>query len=327
MSTTRYQNVRVMLKDSYFTFDSIGSYEHLVSEASRAFNLDPLVILSGSIKIFYFDFADWIRVSSEEEFALSFFYKDSDTPFVLKSDNVGVDVDSNVSERKERKRGKRNDGDNDGTTDVEFDSNVSGERKERKRGKRWNDDDNNADLDEKSKIEAEQRRYASYLDGTSWPENVTHLFIDGNNILYLTKTLRDNTLKKRLNRAQEIIVAATEYFASRITGLTDAYVIFDNISSTYDKILENGTNLFIRSARPTFSTTDDMLVNWSEQNKDISSNSLHISSDRALSGRLNIEGAKVMKPKAFFSLTLKLTNQENETIDSWFSKVEENLVK
>jgi hypothetical protein len=116
---------------------------------------------------------------------------------VLKSDNVGVDVDSIVSERKERKRGKRNDGDNDGTTDVEFDSNVSGERKERKRGKRWNDDDNNADLDEKSKIEAEQRRYASYLDGTSWPENVTHLFIDGNNILYLTKTLRDNTLKKK----------------------------------------------------------------------------------------------------------------------------------
>jgi hypothetical protein len=258
-----------------------------------------------------------------------FFYKDSDTPFVLKSDNGtccndGADfkVESNVSEGKER-----NDDDNDGDFSVE--SNVSGkrkERKERKRGKRWNDNDG-AELDEKGKIEEEQRKHAAYLDGTSWPENVTHLFIDGNNILYLTKTLRDNTLKKRLIRAQEIIVAATEFFASRITGLKDVFVIFDNISSTYDKILDNGTNLFIRSARPTFSTTDDMLVSWSEQNRDISPNSLHISSDRALSGRLNIEGAKVMKPKAFFNLTLKLTNQENENLESWFSKVEENLVK
>jgi len=322
--------VRVRFEDSYFTFDQIGSYEHLVSEASRAFNFDPMVILNGSMKVLYFDFVDWIRVSSDEEFALSFFYKDSDTPFVFKSDNGNCcnddfKVESNVSEGKER-----NDDDNDGDLGVE--SNVSGkrkerkERKERKRGKRWNDNDG-AELDEKGKIEEEQRKHAAYLDGTSWPENVTHLFIDGNNILYLTKTLRDNTLKKRLIRAQEIIVAATEFFASRITGLKDVFVIFDNISSTYDKILDNGTNLFIRSARPTFSTTDDMLVSWSEQNKDISPNSLHISSDRALSGRLNIEGAKVMKPKAFFNLTLKLTDQENENLDSWFSKVEENLVK
>jgi hypothetical protein len=303
-----------MLKDSYHTFDSIESYENLVSEASRAFEFDSLEILNGSIKVFYYDLVDWIRVASDEEFALSFFYKDSDTPFVLKLDN---DTCCN---------------DEDRGADFDVASNVSGERiernerKERKRGKKRNDNDG-ADLDEKGKIEEEQRSHASYLDGTFWPENITHLFIDGNNILYMTKTLRDNTLKKRLIRAQDMIVAATEYFASRITGLKDVFVIFDNISTTYDKILENGTNLFIKSARPTFTTTDDMLVNWSEQNKDISQNSLHVSSDRALSGRLNIEGAKVMKPKAFFTLTLKLTNQENETVDSWFAKVEENLVK
>jgi hypothetical protein len=70
---TRYQNVRVRFEDSYFTFDQIGSYEHLVSEASRAFNFDPMVVLNGSMKVLYFDSADWIRVSSDEEFALSFF--------------------------------------------------------------------------------------------------------------------------------------------------------------------------------------------------------------------------------------------------------------
>jgi len=84
---------------------------------------------------------------------------------------------------------------------------------------------------------------------------------------------------------------------------------------------------FIRSARPFFSTTDDMLVDWSEKNKNISLNSLHITSDRALCGRLNMEGAKVMKPKAFFKLALKLTNQENENVDSWFSKVEKNITQ
>jgi F0F1-type ATP synthase gamma subunit len=117
------------------------------------------------------------------------------------------------------------------------------------------------------------------------------------------------------------------FFASRTNGLKDVYVIFDNISSTHEKILENGTNFFIKSARPNFSTTDDMLVDWSEQNKNFAPNSLHVTSDRALCGRLNIEGAKVMKPKSFFNLTLKLTNQESETVDSWFSKVENNLVK
>jgi hypothetical protein len=130
-----------------------------------------------------------------------------------------------------------------------------------------------------------------------------------------------------MNKAQDIIVAASEFFALRMNGLVDVHVIFDNISSTYEKILENGTNFFIRSARPNFSTTDDMLVDWAEQNKNISPNSLHVSSDRALCGRLNIEGAKVMKPKAFFNLTLKLTNLENESVDSWFAEVEKNLVE
>jgi len=365
MMMNKYQNVRVVFEDSNFVFDDVGSYESLVSEVARAFGLDRMEIVNGKIKVYYFDLVDWIRVSSDEEFALSFFYKDANVPFTLKLDNGSAccedendgDVDSYVRERKERKRGRKRNDDNgadingdsnvsgerkerkerkrgrkrndDNGTDINGDSNVSGERKERKeriRGRKRNDDNDNPELNEKRRIEEEQRNHAAYLDGTYWPENITHLFIDGNNILYMTKTLRDNTLKKKLYRAQEIIVAATEYFASRITGLKDVFVIFDNISSTYDKTLENGTNLFIRSARPNFSTTDDMLVNWSEQNKDISPNSLHVSSDRALSGRLNIASAKVMKPKAFFSLTLKLTNQENESVDSWFSKVSENLV-
>jgi len=305
---TTTMNMNVMFDESNYTFEQCnGSYQNFVLEAARVFNLDPQMIYTGSIKVFYYDFVDWIRISSDEELAMSFVYKDPNTPLVLRMDdsmkNVsGASIESNFdSNRNEKKKGNRR-------------------RKEREAN------DDIAPLNSKQAIEREQRNNAVYVDDTStWPENVTHLFIDGNNILYMTKTLRDNTLKRKLYRAQELIVAATEFFASRMTGLKDVYVIFDNISTTYEKTLENGTNLFIRSARPNFSTTDDMLVNWSEQNKTISPNSLHITSDRALCGRLNIEGSKVMKPKAFFNLTLKLTNQENENVDSWFSKLEENL--
>jgi hypothetical protein len=297
--------VNVTYQDSNSALECNGSYLNFVSDAARAFNLDPALFLSESIKIFYYDSSDWIRISSDEELAMSFTFKDPNTPIALRaSENFNLESMDTVrsDERKQKK-----------------------ERK----GRRARDDEgDDPTLVEKRALEAEQRNNAVYVNAdeiTNWPENMTHLFVDGNNILYMTKTLRDNTLKRKLNRAQDIIVAATEFFAARTNGLKDVYVIFDNISTTYEKVLENGTNLFVKSARPDFSTTDDMLVDWSHQNKDTSPHSMHISSDRALCGRLNMEGAKVMKPKAFFTLTLKLTNQENETVDSWFSKVNENL--
>jgi hypothetical protein len=362
--------VNVTYQDSNSALECNGSYLNFVSDAARAFNLDPALFLSESIKIFYFDSSDWIRISSDEELAMSFTFKDPNTPIALRaSENFNLEsmdtVRSDERKQKKERKGRRardDEGDdptyvkkerkgrrardNDGDDGGDDPSSVKKERKGRRarnddgddpnyvkkerKGRRARNDDEGDDptLVEKRALEAEQRNNAVYVNAdeiTNWPENMTHLFVDGNNILYMTKTLRDNTLKRKLNRAQDIIVAATEFFAARTNGLKDVYVIFDNISTTYEKVLENGTNLFVKSARPDFSTTDDMLVDWSHQNKDTSPHSMHISSDRALCGRLNMEGAKVMKPKAFFTLTLKLTNQENETVDSWFSKVNENL--
>jgi len=355
MSTsTLFQNINVMFEDSNYIFaECNGYYQTFVSETARVFNLDPQLIYTGFIKIFYYDFVDWIRISSDEELAMSFVYKDPNTPIVLRNDDsmknnncnsIEVKNDFRGRKRKERKerikgikKRKYNNFENstlDKKQTIEKEqlkTETNRGRKEKKGGHKRRKErvynDNARDV--KRAIEKEQRSNAVYVDETifSLPENITHLFIDGNNLLYMTKTLRNYTLKRKINRAQEIINTATEIFASRMTGLKDVYVIFDNTSSTYEKILENGTNFFIKSARPDFSTADDMFVNWCEKNKNISPNSLHITSDRALCGRLNIEGAKVMKPKAFFNLTLKLTSQENENLDSWFSKVEENLVK
>jgi len=316
---TTTMNINVTFEESNHTFQQCNGYQNFVLEAATVFNFDPQLIYTGSMKVFYNDFVDWIRISSDEELAMSFVYKDPNTPLVLRMDDSMKSFSGDSVETKSGRNGESKRGRNAGS------KRGRNEKKGNRRRER-EDDDDNAPLDSKQAIEREQRNNAVYVAETStWPENVTHLFVDGNNILYMTKTLRDNTLKKKLYRAQELIVAATEYFASRMNGLTDVYVIFDNISTTYEKTLENGTNLFIRSARPNFSTTDDMLVNWSEQNNNISPNSLHITSDRALCGRLHTAGAKVMKPKAFFNLTLKLTNQENESVDSWFSKLEKNL--
>jgi len=202
--------------------------------------------------------------------------------------------------------------------------------KKRKRSSRRNEnysdemEEDNAEVNDKKAMEKEQRDNAIFTAQDSWPVNVTHLFIDGNNLLYMTKSLRNNTLKRKMGRSQDMIIAATEFFANQMNGLVEVFVIFDNISSTQEKTLANGAKLFVLSARPNFATTDDMVVHWAQQNKELSPQSLHISSDRALCGRLSMEGALVMKPKHFFSLVLKLTNQEEENLDSWFSKLEEN---
>jgi len=167
----------------------------------------------------------------------------------------------------------------------------------------------------------------SFVVLDSWPVNIQRLYIDGNNLLYLTKSLRDNTLRHKRSKSQEIIVGAVEAFASCTNGLIETIVIFDKTNTTYEKNLENGTRLVISSARPQEESSDDALVHIIEkQNQDSRNNSLIVTSDRGLSERLKSLGSMVVKPKNFFNILIKsISNEDNVDFDQWFIDLEKRL--
>jgi len=47
---------------------------------------------------------------------------------------------------------------------------------------------------------------------TDWPEDITHLYIDGNNLLYIAKNIRNMTIRRKGKKAQEILIGSFEIF-------------------------------------------------------------------------------------------------------------------
>jgi len=161
---------------------------------------------------------------------------------------------------------------------------------------------------------------------TDWPEDITHLYIDGNNLLYIAKNIRNMTIRRKGNKAQEILVGSFEFFSSFVKGLESVFIIFDYTSSVYEKTVGVNTRFTITSARPQFTTSDDALVSVAEkiQMKD---RSLFVTSDRGLCSRLLALGSKVVKPKTFFNIVISIIYGKdiNINLDDYFMDMEKKL--
>jgi hypothetical protein len=143
------------------------------------------------------------------------------------------------------------------------------------------------------------------------------IVLDGNNMLFVTKALRDLTLRGQLHKAQQLLSVAALAF-SQLVGISTE-VVFDNAalhrrsSSSSSQVLEqhqsalntaniavfnteisriaekgfpiigvplsfpNGTSVLVSSARPDFNTTDDKLIAWARLN-DSSPSSVNVTS-------------------------------------------------
>jgi len=245
-----------------------SSFHGFVLEAAKSFGFDPEMALNGTIKVGYEDeCGDWILVSSDEEMAVAFQYKNHDAPlmlrmngqyknqkisneerqqrnpatkeerFVEKIDRTNVLSDNGISEpalkqmyveallylfRKGSKKirlnvrtmvkyQKEGMAFNDALLRLEAEEHNRTEtrrtRREdgngRKKWKKYTDKKNSDEMEdneednEKKSMEKLQRDNANFSQLDTWPVNVTHLFIDGNNLLYMTNNLRNNTLKKK----------------------------------------------------------------------------------------------------------------------------------
>jgi len=170
--------------------------------------------------------------------------------------------------------------------------------------------------------------YHSFVNFEDWPENTfSYIFIDGNNCLYIPKNVRNLTIKRN-NKGQNILIGAFEMFSSLVTGLEEVVIIFDFISTVYDKVLENNTKFIIGSAKPNYPTADDALVAEAEKyDLEKRKRSLYITSDKGLCSRLVAQGVAVMKPKQFLSIVMRKIygKDHNIQLDEWFLDIEHKI--
>ncbi|KAF0979654.1 hypothetical protein FDP41_001322 [Naegleria fowleri] len=158
------------------------------------------------------------------------------------------------------------------------------------------------------------------------PSNVTQIFIDGNNMFFMTKTLRDLILKNKDKvMVEKLIIHIAQKFAQILSDnrqpLKMLHICFD--SASLQVICEKDTFVVSSATQRGFTTADDMLVDLAmRQNVAGSVDScLFVTSDLALRERLRNAGAKCIGSGLWMkSCYQKLcVNTELQSLDDWMA--------
>jgi len=170
------------------------------------------------------------------------------------------------------------------------------------------------------------------LNDTIPSDKFTHLFVDGNNMFYLTNKLREFTLHGNTKTTEKILTSVARFFSELVRLNTE--VIFDAASSISAEEnagiipLDNGSTFLVSSARPTFPTSDAKLVAWARANPDLVPRTLVVTSDRALAGELHGLGVSVVRPGTWLSFVAKTVSGSTGPdvdwkawLDAWIDKV------
>jgi hypothetical protein len=203
--------------------------------------------------------------------------------------------------------------------------------------KRERKDRKNKNFDEKREKNKWKKRSDDVWDSTKtgelkyeifdvWPKGAySVLYIDGNNMMFLTEVLRNNTLGRRRKRSEMIIYSAVEEFA-KMNYFDLVVVIFDNTKQVFERVLESGTKFAVMSARPQYETSDDALVVFNEkQSEDVRKRSLVVTSDRGLTIRLTDLSVHVTKCKNFLNAIQKEMNRITGGLNEWLTDIDQNL--
>jgi len=152
----------------------------------------------------------------------------------------------------------------------------------------------------------------------------THLFVDGNNMFYLTDKLRHFTLRGKTKITEQVLSSVACFFGGlvrlNVEIVYDAACSIPANSESRDSAplvhLDNGSTFLVSSARPSFVTSDAKFVAWARAHPQDAPNTLVITSDRALSAELQTLGVSVTKPGMWLSCVAQ-TAAGNTTENDW----------
>ena len=153
---------------------------------------------------------------------------------------------------------------------------------------------------------------------TNWPKNVEYFYLDGNNLLFVDNFIRNMAIKKKRRNEAERVFARLVLKFVEIKNIKNTILVFDKTCYKERISLSNKndeTLMFeVESANPKFFNSDDALVFWASENKNLEG-SLFVTSDKGLEQRLLKRGARnIMKTKIFFKIlqeTLGLEEYNN----------------
>lgn len=160
----------------------------------------------------------------------------------------------------------------------------------------------------------------------SWPKDVTYLYVDGSNLVWIHPHIRQLVLAKKYAVVESIFFELVKQFAQK-TNLKRATLIFD-VSGTETVQQLGDCTVVVCSARPSFKTSDDALVAWAQKDPQIAQAAAYITSDRELHGRLVEAKAKyVVRPKHWFNFVAPLIGFPQMELNVWLEEFIETITK
>jgi hypothetical protein len=179
----------------------------------------------------------------------------------------------------------------------------------------------------KQKKEKKQERNTTIddidLSGNIWPGQIKTVYLDGNNMLFLTNTLRQYAIKKSgRSIAENILTKAGESFHIQHPTVKMTHVLFDNTNTSINTLVA-GRSFVVSAARPIKPTSDDLLVEFAQQAQNESQSCLFVTSDRELRRRLQ-QYSPVIKPGKFmdyiFRQSMFNSSSNYKTLDQWIQQ-------
>lgn len=138
-----------------------------------------------------------------------------------------------------------------------------------------------------------------------------NLYLDGNNLLFVNKEIRNELLMKKNKKNAEAKLADISLEYCKSLGIVNCYLIFDKTEFAYSKLSE-GVQLEITSAYPKFKSSDDAFVELAgRMNAEMLDNSVFVTSDKELISKLMELGARyIFKSGEYMSETVEIIKKD-----------------
>jgi rRNA-processing protein FCF1 len=150
-------------------------------------------------------------------------------------------------------------------------------------------------------------------DVNSFPEDINHLFLDVNNMMFVNCVLRRIGIRRKDRKKADTTLSKAFQQFHTIMDFSTTTLVFDETVLP----VENEGTFRILCARPTFSSAADALLAIASERSDLGS-CLFVTSDGELAEKLKEKGAKVMRPRKLLKFACSVLFGEEAKVSDWF---------